>query len=711
MKNDKIKLPACGTLIGAPVYLFRGDYVFQSSGKFFTSWVSEDHDAAWYVERAVKDNQGNLVAIWDGGATAQSLKAMADYMALAELGGAVPEPDWEHKKYLTPGDWDVIKKHPERLGAGLVNMVRQAVARDLYAFVIYADADPRQLKRLQPYRKRFLGCNVGEQFTFRLKDDPNPAAAARIASDLRGLAENFKHNVRACVRERQKAGWGHIMVTGGIATLDYEVIAGISMPVVEDFAVQHLNIASALTRGLYKQFDLPLWGTDLAHEHYSWLPYASKYKFPILTQALRLKYMSGCKLLLLESGNYWQQTDHVEDTLMHRVPKLDFGNISATDPRLSAPYVKEARKHYKNINYQSPVCRRYRKALSDFYDFIKETGTPEGQPEIRIAAIKGNLDMSSMEFNPNAPIAGMYDCAEKDPRWFEAAPEKSWMIFNKVFYPRNNVLGEYLNPFFSGTPYGMTDIVSFAGKLDVDFLSQNYKALLFAGWNTSSAKQYDLLTEYVRRGGTLFVAIPHFSTNRARNYLDYEVGELVNGGDFSELCGVKVKGRGRQFYWAVTPGKVNPLGISPYRQFGVFMTHRGELEICGKPEILAVESENFQPVLLRHRLGKGTVYFLNSWEYPGALNHDNGPGATRHSLGLIGEVYRKIALDNRGPVFITDDGHAPGKQCTYVVYSYFPSNGRVYLLNADFTGAHAFFLHRRGRKKKITLKPAEFLIV
>lgn len=710
-KKDAIALPACGTFIGAPVYLFRGDYIFQTSGKFYTSWISEDHDAAWYIDRAVKDNQGNLVAFWDGGATHQSLKAMADYMALKDLGLAVPEPDWEQKKNLVPGDWDAIRRHPERFGAGLVNMVRQAAENGLYSFVIYAEADPRQLQRLRPYRKKFLGCNVGERFTFRLEDSPNPAAGPGLVPDLKTLADNFTKSVRKCVRAHQAAGWGPIMATGGIATLDYEILGGIAIPVVEDFAVQHLNIASALARGLYKQFGLPLWGTDIAHEHYSWQPYASPYKFPMLTMAFQLKYMSGCKLLLLESGNYWQQSDHVEDTPMHHVPKVDYGDIKNTDPRISAPYVPEARQHYKNINANSPICRKYRRILSDFYDFVKEAGTPEGQPEIRLAAIKGNLDLSSQEFNPDAPIAGMFAFAEKDPRWFESAPERSRTIFNNVFYPRNKGMGEYPNPFFSGTPYGMTDIVSFAGNPEARFLSRNYKALLFAGWNTSTPQQYRLLVDYVRRGGTLFVGIPHLSTNRTRNYLDYGAGELVNGGDFSELCGVKVTGRGRQFYWAVSPRADNPFGITPFRKFGVFLTHRGEVEISGKPEILAVEDENFRPVLFRNKVGKGSVYFLNAWEYPGALENDNGPGGTRNSPGLIGEVYRRIALDTRGSVFITDDGRTPGKECGFVVYSFFPSNGKTYLLNTDFTATHSICLHRPGGTVKIKLKPAEFSVV
>ncbi len=709
-KRNAIPLPACGTWIGIPVYLHRGDYIFQTSGPFYTSWVSEDHDAAWYIDRAARDNQGNLVSIWDGGATKQSLKAMADWMALKELGHAVPEPDWDRKTNLVPDDWPVIRRHPERMGAGLVNMVRQAAARGLYSFVFYADVDPRQLKRLRPYRDWFLGCNVGEVFTFRLEDDPNPAAGP-VVPDLEKLSNAFLGSVRRVVAARRAAGWTQIMVTGGIATLDYEILGGITMPVVEDFAVPHLNAASALARGLTRQFGLPLWGTDLAHEHYSWQPYASPYKFPMLTQALRLKYMSGCKLILLESGSYWQQSDHVEDTPMHAVPKLDLGGIHNTDPRRAAPFVAEARRHYPAINAQSPVCREYRKRLSRFYDFVKREGTPDGQPEVRIASVKGNLDLSSQSFNPNAAIAGQYALAEKDPRWFEAAPERSRVLFDDLFYPRNAGMGEFQNPFFSGTPYGMTDTVSFAGEPDGRFLSAQYKALLFTGWNTATERQYALLLGYVRRGGTLFIALPQLSANANRNYLDYSAGELVNGGDFTELCGVRVKGRGKQFYWGVTPGKDNPLGISPYRKFGVYLAHRGDVEITGSPEILAVEDETFAPILFRHRLGKGTVYFLNTWEYPGALAPDHGPGATRHSIGLVGEVFRRIALDTRGATYITDDGAAPGRECGWVAWSHFPSNGKTYLLNTDFDSGHAVLLHRGKTTKRIRLKPAGFVMI
>jgi hypothetical protein len=272
------------------------------------------------------------------------------------------------------------------------------------------------------------------------------------------------------------------------------------------------------------------------------------------------------------------------------------------------------------------------------------------------------------------------------------------------------VIGEYNNSFLSGSPFGMVDIVSFANdQIDADFLNGNYKALLFSGWNTSSARQYETLKKFVANGGTLFISIPHLSTNATRNYADYGVEELINGGDFSDLCGVKVKGRGKRFYWATAPHGSEELGFKFPRRFGTMQTCMGDIEVTDKSaETLLVDDEQAAPLLLRRNYGKGKVYFLNSWAYPGAMDQDFGPGSRRDSPGLIGMIYRHIAAENRGSVWITDDRKTTGKECEYITFSYFPEAGKIYLYNIDLKKSHGAFLHYFGKTERFELGPGEF---
>jgi hypothetical protein len=256
----------------------------------------------------------------------------------------------------------------------------------------------------------------------------------------------------------------------------------------------------------------------------------------------------------------------------------------------------------------------------------------------------------------------------------------------------------------------MVDIVSLADdRIDADFLSAHYKALLFSGWNTSSPTQYRELKKFVAAGGTLFIAIPHFSTDISRNHSSYTAEDLVNGGDFSDLCGVKVRKKGKRFYWATAPDRKGTLGFSFPRRFGIFTTCMGEIEITdSQAEILAVDDEEMEPLLLRRRLGKGTVYFLNSWSYPGALDSDEGPGSHIGSPGLIGYIYRHIARENRGTVWIEPVDANGECELDYIAYSYFPESRTICLQNIDFKKPHCCTLHEPERSTAIELAPAEF---
>ena len=78
------------------------------------------------------------------------------------------------------------------------------------------------------------------------------------------------------------------------------------------------------------------------------------------------------------------------------------------------------------------------------------------------------------------------------------------------------------------------------------------------------------------------------------------------------------------------------------------------------------------------------------------------------SAGIMGTIYRMIANESRGHVYITDDGKNPGEVCKYVAFSYFPDGGKICLYNVDFDAPKTFQLHHFGIHETITLAPGEF---
>ena len=706
MSDRILRLPPCGIFIGSAIYVSFADYTI-GLGRLFTCWNPEDHAPEWYLDKTIEENQGNIVQLWPNCLGSQ-LKAAAWWRGMFKDGVDIPQPDWKNRKMLSPGDWPEIARNDARFGEGMVDFIEKASAKNLYSMVIYAHSEKKYSEMLSRFGDKYLGSDFGEIFTFRFDESLTSLNAAEGVK-LSQLADGFRANVKARCDEYHQAGWGRLMSTGGSFAVDYEIQAGIEFPLFEDYAD---NMASALCRGLARQYGLAGWGTHMNHEWYAWLPYSCKYRFESFRNGMYIKYMSGSKMLINECGNWYLQSNLCEDSpMVTEMPKLHQPG-RRNDYNRSADYVDEARSHYHTINYDSPHAQRYRREISDFYDYVKKNGTPSGQPETKLALVKGNLDLLTCcdEFNPNRAIAGAYNLADQNPLWFEGAPERGWDIAKKVFFPRRNITGPYYNRYISGTPYGPVDIVSLSGAIDVDFLVANYQTLIFTGWNTCSEAQYERITEYVGRGGRMFISIPHLSTNETRNYGNYGVSELVRGGDFSELCGVKVKGRGKRFYWATSesPRLDSQFEFAYPRRFGTMHTCMGEMEITGDVEVMLCDDEDFAPLMIRHKFGKGEVYFLNSWSYPGALYRDEGPSAVLESVGLPGYIFKHLANKSRGTVYITDDGLLPRTECDYIMFSYFPEDRSVCLMNIDFDHPHDFKLHLPTGVVDVSLKPSEF---
>ncbi|MEI7435802.1 MAG: hypothetical protein WCL16_03220 [bacterium] len=667
MAKNKTKLPACGLFLGSGIYEHSGRLV--CSGKAFTYWSPDYPTARQTVDLIVRDNQGNTAQFWQNGQT-------------------------------------------------LLEMAQSAISQGLYVTFLYSNAEAGVSAQFKSLGDHYLGYDFGERYSFGIYDQDLPLGKTLDEITLKDMADGLMRKVAAHVDERHKAGWGHVMATSSNFYIDYEIAAGAEVPVPEDFAFRHLLMASAISRGLYRQYDLPLWGSHLAHEWYSWLPQKNPLKFPLFKASLYLKYLSGAKLIINESGNWALQSSLCPDSPMHTMPRVigDPPGIHHTGQEFVDLHIEEARKLFCNIDYRSPTAAKYRKEISGFYDFVKANPAPAGQPEATVAVAKGNYDICGGEFAPNNAIAGAFRLAQRNPDWYEGDPERGWDIVKSVFYPRPPVLAPNKNFHVSGSPYGMVDIVSFANdQIDAAFLKANYKALIFSGWNTCSAKQYAVLVDYVKAGGRLCLAIPHLSTNVSRNYHQYGVEDLVNGGDFSELCGLKVTGQGDRFYWATGPELTpNAMGLAIPRRYGIIGCALGRIEIAdpSRIEVLAADDEESRPFILRCKSGKGEVFFINSWAYPGALNTDDGPGCTVDSKGLMGLLYGYIARISRGHVWITgQDFTNLDADSEYIAYSYFPDAGKICLQNIDFKNPRRCILHQFGDVDPIELAPAEFRIL
>lgn len=711
-EGDGIALPPCGLWVGNAVYNAGYGYP-KYSGPVLTHWKSYTKSPLELTELTVKENQGNFIQYWWAGSWNRFYdwpQSRAHYLALEDFGIRIPPPDWENLKNLSLDEFPEFARHADRAGAGMYKCFKRCEELGLGSMMIYlpSDANERYTRRFAEF-PHYLGYDFGERFGFHC----DPESAKRKTARLDLVARAFTDKVAAHIAENRAKGYGRISATSGNFHMDYEVAAGLDFTLFEDCTAE-LNVMSAFSRGLMRQYGLPLWGSHVADEHYQWLPWTNPHRGETCRAAMLVKYMAGAKIIIQESGAWDNQTTMCAAP-MKDTPRIPHPFGTRLTPEQIRPYGLAAGKTMHLIDDTSAFCRHYRKVMSDFYDFVKENPEPAGQPETTIALVKGNYDLSSFdgEYNPNGVIAGLSAVAAEDPRWCHGDPERGWQTAMDVFFPTpKGIFGTAdKNLRFTGTPYGQVDVISFAyDQPTADFLLKNYRLLVFVGWNTCSAKQLETLAAYVRGGGRLFIALPQLSTDVTRNYRNYARGDLVADGDFAASLGFRVKGRGQPFYWATgTEWTPNRWGLSFARRFGVFHGPAGDLEVTAKEsETLVLDHEALQPVLVRTKVGAGEVYFMNTWHYPGYYASDRGTGAIEGE-SLVSFVWRRLAKENRASVYMTEVGSdEPGGECAFVNLSHFPSTGKTMLFNVDFARPHTVALHRGGEVRTVTLAPSEF---
>ena len=349
----------------------------------------------------------------------------------------------------------------------------------------------------------------------------------------------------------------------------------------------------------------------------------------------------------------------------------------------------------KHLETDAPEVKRFRTELAGFAKFAKNNLRPDAFPLAKIAFVYGNLDSMAMG---QSYVWGQRGEKDGIP---SGTPEHSWEIFNSIYQKRS---WEFRYRFgekdLSGNPpLGQADVIPIEATIDK---LQKYDCLIFLGWNTMTDEQYERLKLYVENGGDIICTLGHLDTRTNR---DNPVS-LINGGDVSDLFGVKVNLSGKKCRFGIK-FKENPagtnyqfplLGAKCDPQYGDSPFPIADVELTSA-EITAAASEKHgdewdnmdkMPVLTTNKLGKGRAFLLHTPEYPG---HS---GIRRLYTDLI-NFFVAAHQDSNLQVVSSDT----------IKYAVYEENGErtLYLLNTDYDLTHEAIIYDKEKVKKISLEP------
>ncbi|MBE6689185.1 MAG: hypothetical protein E7588_07935 [Ruminococcaceae bacterium] len=341
-------------------------------------------------------------------------------------------------------------------------------------------------------------------------------------------------------------------------------------------------------------------------------------------------------------------------------------------------------------SWDDALTKGKRDMTRSFFKFAK-THPRSGKCVRNIAFLEGryaapfNGFICDVEQDPHYSVWGLF--GNNHPTWGHAQPEKCRQLLD-VLMP-----GASTHPFrqkfdkrrffFSGSPYGDFDCIP--AEASAGYMN-NYKLIMNLGWNTAINEDMDKLTAFVQNGGVLLTGIPQFSTHVKREFLEnMDDLSLINGGDLSELCGIKVLGKGEEYCGQfncknrenMPEPQLSAMPSDSAEEDGKALM--AEIELCGA-EIMAWDTFTGKPMLVRNRVGKGYVYTFTLWAYPG---HEKFRGFTSSWIAkLCSEALPGIYVeDASGEVFWTQwqDGE----------------NTKLFLLNTDWS--------TRGNKKTVNI--------
>lgn len=502
---------------------------------------------------------------------------------------------------------------------------------------------------------KFAGYYTPEQGA----DFSDPLVIRTDYPDMKAAAQEYKKYVSGLVEIDNELEVPNILSVEATVLSRYNCDAGVTIPMSELFC-SNSDIAVAALRGSSKAYGIERWGTYVAHEWYGGYRNTDTLKAKRVELAFKYAYLSGSKLICLESGDQAINS---------------FG---------------------EKFDYDSEFCANYRRVMQETMEYIRNDSRPESGPRVSLAFVQGRYDAWG-SFGGSS-VWNQFGREE----WGHGNAEYSWRLLDEIGVRR--VWHEGANfgeQDTSAMPaYGIYDIVPI--EADVDALSQ-YDTLIFLGWNTMQEDDMDKLTEYVRRGGRLLMSAAHLNTECSRDsrrtFISNEKIEGLFGCRFTGKtlktnAGIKFR-RDSLDETALYPG-TNDLYCDPCCSAGY--NEYAEIELCGGKEAAHL-SESFRDsargltVLVENRIGNGIASLITSVDHPGA------PACYPLYRTVLRELVSSSARECDIRVLGSD-------RLRYSVYGD-ENSGKMYLLNTDFDLPITVKVIRKGVEELITVKSLE----
>ena len=439
--------------------------------------------------------------------------------------------------------------------------------------------------------------------------------------------------------ERREIGKGPLFCVDSCLVFKYLAQAGVDILSLESHPGDP-HLMQAALRGAARAYAKP-WGTHIAMGSYGGVRVDELWQKRWKT-SLYYCYITGAGFIWPESGHYTYA--------------LGSG---------------------QKFGFHSKEMKRVRRTIREGYQFSRVHSRPPVGPRVSLGVVHGNLDGAPGMWNKY--VWGQY----RGRQWREGPAEAGWQLVDKFHrredWPKESVQGPV--DFSGNPPYGQYDIVPIEASLKH---LKSYRCLIFLAWNTMTPAIYKKLKGYVKSGGHLVMYLPHLSTHTDRA----DDLKLFRGGDFRDLFGVKVLGKGKTDVMGIKCMAKSTLAAYkfPYwrtrtdpRFIGEITPARLKLTtgrvLSGHDDFYYTDPEQVasRPLLVENSLGKGKAFLVAVWQYPG----DEGIRPFTEDLirtVLAGEqgAIRLLASDRvRYAVY---DGALPRTRRRYSV---------VYLLNTD----------------------------